>query len=59
MIRCGLAEDRDGHWRVSQLSKELQMTVQNYPEHFADTPVPDSAGAASEIRHIISDIDTS
>ncbi len=23
MIRCGLAKDIDGHWRVSQLSKEL------------------------------------
>ncbi len=43
MIRCGLAKDIDGTWRVSQLSKEIQMIVQN-PEHFAGTPAPDSAG---------------
>ncbi len=50
MIRCGLSKDIDGHWRVSQLSKELQMIAQKYPEHFAGTTVPDSAGPASEIR---------
>ncbi len=40
-----------------QLSKELQMIVQKYPEHFAGTPVPESAGPASEIRDISSDVD--
>ncbi len=59
MIRCGLAKDIDGHWRVSQLSKELQMILQKYPEHFAGTPVPDSAGSACEIRDISSDVDAS
>ncbi len=59
MIRCGLAKDIDGHWCVSQLSKELQMIVQKYPENFAGTPVPDSAGPASEIRDISSDVDAS
>ncbi len=59
MIRCGLAKDIDGHWRILQLSKELQMIVKKYPEHFAGTPVPDSAGPASEIRDISSDVDAS
>ncbi len=57
MIRCGLAKDIDGYSGVSQLSKELQMRVQKYPEHFTGTPVPDSAGPASEMRDISSGVD--
>ncbi len=56
MIRCGLAKDIDGYSRVSQLSKELQMRVQKYPEHFTGTPVPDSAGPASDMRDISSGV---
>ncbi len=48
MIRCGISKDTDGHCRVSQQSKELQVIVQKYLE-----------GAASEIKDILQDADTS
>ncbi len=59
MIRRGLGKDIDGHWRVSQLSKELQMKMHKYPQHFAGTTVPDSSGPASEIRDIFWNVDAS
>ncbi len=59
---CEEGNDCQGYRRPlarSQLSKELQMIVQKYSEHFASTSVPDSAGAASEIREVTSDYHTS
>ena len=34
MIRCGLAKDIDGVWKVEQLSVELKNIIQKYRNHF-------------------------
>jgi hypothetical protein len=40
MIRCGMALDLCGMWRVEQLSTELQDIIKKYPQYFAGEPVP-------------------
>ena len=54
MIRCDLALDTNGCWKVTELFQHLQDIIQRYPTEFAGNPVNNQNFKIAYIQFLLS-----